>query len=78
MDTGDKLSRYCEADETLLGGKARNRHSEKRARRITGTDGRDKTAVKGTGNSTLKKDTLGRKWAADRSLQAACRKLAGL
>ena len=77
MDTGDKLSRYCEADETLLGGKARNRHSEKRARRITGTDGR--ACCKGHGKFNSKEGYAGgRKWAADRRVQAACRKLAGL
>src|ERR1017187_10496946 len=36
-----------EADETLIGGKARNMHKVKRERRITGTGGKDKTAVMG-------------------------------
>jgi len=36
-----------EADETFIGGKARNMHLEKRQRRITGTGGKDKTAVVG-------------------------------
>src|SRR5438270_12392036 len=36
-----------EADETFIGGKARNMHVEKRKRRITGTGGKDKTAVMG-------------------------------
>ena len=36
-----------EADETFIGGKARNMHASKRARRITGTGGKDKTAVMG-------------------------------
>ncbi len=36
-----------EADETFIGGKARNMHLDKRERRITGTGGKDKTAVLG-------------------------------
>src|SRR5438874_1637576 len=36
-----------EADETFIGGKARNMHLSKRQRRITGTGGKDKTAVVG-------------------------------
>ncbi len=36
-----------EADETFIGGKARNMHVSKRERRITGTGGKDKTAVMG-------------------------------
>ncbi len=36
-----------EADETFIGGKSRNMHISKRERRITGTGGRDKTAVMG-------------------------------
>jgi transposase-like protein len=36
-----------EADETFIGGKARNMHPGKRQRRITGTGGKDKTAVMG-------------------------------
>ncbi|MEO7145611.1 MAG: IS1595 family transposase [Bryobacteraceae bacterium] len=47
MDSGEKLSGHVEADETFIGGKARNMHVEKRARRITGTGGKDKTAVMG-------------------------------
>jgi transposase-like protein len=41
------LSGHVEVDETFIGGKARNMHVEKRARRITGTGGKDKTAVMG-------------------------------
>lgn len=41
------LSGEVEADETFIGGKARNMHVEKRQRRITGTGGKDKTAVMG-------------------------------
>ncbi len=36
-----------EVDETFIGGKARNMHVDKRERRITGTGGKDKTAVMG-------------------------------
>ena len=36
-----------EADETFIGGKARNMHAAKRAARITGTGPKDKTAVMG-------------------------------
>jgi transposase-like protein len=41
------LSGEVEADETFIGGKARNMHKEKRASRITGTGGKDKTPVMG-------------------------------
>src|SRR6202167_840482 len=41
------LSGEVEADETFIGGKARNMHLHKRERRITGTGGKDKTAVMG-------------------------------
>ena len=41
------LSGHVEADETFIGGKARNMHSGKRAIKITGTGGKDKTAVMG-------------------------------
>jgi transposase-like protein len=47
MGPGNKLSGQVEADETFIGGKARNMHREKRERRITGTGGKDKTAVLG-------------------------------
>ena len=43
----DKLSGQVEADETFIGGKARNMHVGVRQRRITGTGGKDKTAVMG-------------------------------
>ena len=41
------LSGQVEADETFIGGKARNMHVAERKRRITGTGGKDKTAVMG-------------------------------
>jgi transposase-like protein len=43
----EKLTGHVEADETFIGGKARNMHVSKRKRRITGTGGNDKTAVMG-------------------------------
>src|SRR6185437_16080709 len=43
----DLLSGEVEADETFIGGKARNMHVTKRKRRITGTGVKDKTAVMG-------------------------------
>ena len=43
----EMLSGEVEADETFIGGKARNMHSAKRAKKITGTGGKDKTAVMG-------------------------------
>ena len=43
----DKLSGEVEVDETFIGGKARNMHIAQRKRRITGTGGKDKTAVFG-------------------------------
>jgi len=44
---GNKLSGQIEADETFIGRKARNMHAHKRAAKITGTGGKDKTAVMG-------------------------------
>ena len=41
------LSGEVEADETYIGGKARNMHVGKRERRITSTGGKDKVAVLG-------------------------------
>ena len=49
MQTGtfDKLDGAVEVDETFIGGKARNMHKHVRARKITGTGGKDKTIVLG-------------------------------
>jgi transposase-like protein len=47
IDAPGKLSGEVEADETFIGGKARNMHVGKRARRITGTGTKDKIAVMG-------------------------------
>jgi transposase-like protein len=44
---GSKLGGEVEVDETFIGGKARNMHVSERKRRITGTGGKDKTAVVG-------------------------------
>src|SRR6267378_4078407 len=43
--TINKLSGQVEADETFIGGKARNMHVRRRAEKITGTGGKDKAAV---------------------------------
>ncbi len=43
----EKLSGHVEVDETFIGGKARNTHKAKRATKITGTGGKDKTVVMG-------------------------------
>ena len=42
-----KISGEVEVDETFIGGKARNMHLAKKARRITGTGTKDKVAVMG-------------------------------
>lgn len=47
MASSEMLSGEIEADETFIGGKARNMHLSKRERRITGTGGKDKVAVMG-------------------------------
>jgi transposase-like protein len=47
MEIPDKLTGEVEADETFIGGKARNMHTGKRASRTTGTGGKDKTAIIG-------------------------------
>ena len=47
MGPVDKLSGEVEADETFIGGKARNMHLTVRKRRITGTGTKDKTAIMG-------------------------------
>ncbi len=43
----EKLTGEVEADETFIGGKARNMHKDVKARKITGTGGKDKAAVMG-------------------------------
>jgi transposase-like protein len=46
-ETGGKLGGEVEIDETFIGGKSRNMHKDVRERRISGTGGKDKTAVLG-------------------------------
>jgi len=41
------MSGEVEADETFIGGKARNMHKDVKARKITGTGGKDKAMVMG-------------------------------
>jgi transposase-like protein len=41
------MSGEVEADETFIGGKSRNMHKDVRARKITGTGGKDKAMVMG-------------------------------
>jgi transposase-like protein len=43
----NKLDGEIEADETYIGGKARNMHKDAKERKITGTGGKDKTVVLG-------------------------------
>jgi transposase-like protein len=47
MHTGtfNKLSGQAEADETFIGGKARNMHAGERGKKITGTGPKDKTIL---------------------------------
>jgi len=45
--TIERASGHVEADETFIGGKARNMHVAQRRRRITGTGGKDKVPVLG-------------------------------
>jgi transposase-like protein len=47
MGPGEKMSGLVEADETFIGQKARNMHKDVKARKITGTGGKDKTMVMG-------------------------------
>ncbi len=47
LATPDKFTGHVEADETFIGQKSRNMHRDVRAKKITGTGGKDKTAVMG-------------------------------
>ncbi len=47
FDKIDEIDGIAEIDETFIGGKARNMHKAERARKITGTGGKDKTIVVG-------------------------------
>jgi hypothetical protein len=66
MAPGNKLSGQVEADETFIGGKARNMHASKRARKVTGTGGKDKTAVMGILERGGKVRTAPRLWTIRR------------
>ena len=46
-DDGGTLGGEVEVDETFIGGLARNMHKDKRAKKITGTGGKDKAIVFG-------------------------------
>jgi hypothetical protein len=54
MGPGNKMSGQIEAAETFIGGKARNMHKHKRAEKITGTGGKDKTAVMGSWSAAVR------------------------
>src|SRR5215204_3243863 len=64
----DKMAGAIEADETFIGGKARNMHKSKRAEKITGTGGSGKVAVMGLLNrhGADKTSTVRTKVIADR------------
>ena len=47
LGTIEKITGEAEADESFIGGLAKNMHKAKRAARVTGTGGADKTAVMG-------------------------------
>ena len=65
------LSGQVEADETFIGAKSRNMHASKRARRITGTGGKDKTAVMGILERGRRQDKQGTHYR-DSESQAQC------
>lgn len=46
-EVGRKMGGEVEVDETFIGGLARNMHKSKRAKKISGTGGKDKTPVLG-------------------------------
>ena len=46
-ENAGKLTGEVEVDETFIGQKARNMHKDVRARKVTGTGGKDKTVVMG-------------------------------
>jgi transposase-like protein len=73
-ETGGKLGGEVEADETFIGGKARNIHRSAKAKRIHGTGGMDKAMVFGM----VERDGKVRAFHADsrrrKELQEAIRK----
>jgi transposase-like protein len=68
------LSGEVEADETFIGAKARNMHIAERKRRITGTGGKDKTAVMGVVERGGKVRTVVVQNRKKKALQAEVRK----
>jgi transposase-like protein len=68
------LSGEVEADETFIGGKARNMHKHIRSRKITGTGGKDKTAVMGVLERGGKVRTMIVKTRKKKEIQAEVRK----
>lgn len=70
----EKFSGEVEADETFIGGKARNMHIAQRKRRITGTGGKDKTAVMGILERGGKVKTIVIPSRKKKALQAEVRK----
>jgi len=70
----DLLCGEVEADETYIGGKARNMHKDVRAQKITGTGGKDKTAVMGILQRGGKVKTKVVSNVKKKSLQAEVRK----
>jgi transposase-like protein len=69
-----ELSGECEADETFIGGKARNMHIEKRKRRITCAGPYDKVAVMGVLESGGKVKTAVLENRKKKSVHAEVRK----
>jgi transposase-like protein len=77
-ETGGKIGGEVEADETYIGGKARNMHKSRKARVIKGTGGMGKVAVMGLlarhgkyGHSTMRVGVV--KSIGKKLLQAAVR-----
>jgi transposase-like protein len=70
----EKASGHVEADETFIGGKARNMHVAQRRRRITGTGGKDKTPVLGIVERGGKVRTVVVENRKKKTLQAEVRK----
>src|ERR1700733_14298764 len=71
--TIEKASGHVEADETFIGGKARNMHIAERKRRITGTGGKDKTPVLGIVERGGKVRTIGIPKPQTKALQSEVR-----
>jgi transposase-like protein len=72
-----KLTGEVEVDETFIGGKARNMHIAQRRRRITGSGGKDKTAVVGLVQRGGKVQTLVVENRKKKTLQEEVKKRSG-